>query len=241
MKPYQAIPIVECNEPLVPIPDDRFLLENPPAYVKLGADYQGKSPYYLREGVLHRLIQAREKLAQIQPQWRIKIFDAYRPVWVQQFMVDYTFNSICVDRALNIHLLTAEEKASIYEEVYQIWAIPSDNPLTPPPHSTGSAIDLTLVDENGKEVEMGGEIDELSARSNPNYYKDSTNFHEKVFHQNREILLEIMTYGGFRRHRGEWWHFSYGDQMWAWLQNSDAIISGSIEKGQGSIAQYGRK
>lgn len=241
MKPYQAIPIVECNQPLVPIPDDRFLLENPPAYVKLGADYQGKSPYYLREGVLRRLIQAREKLAQIQPQWRIKIFDAYRPVWVQQFMVDYTFNSICVDRSLEINTLTPEEKASIYEEVYQIWAIPSDNPLTPPPHSTGSAIDLTLVDENGKEVDMGGEIDELSARSNPNYYKNYTNPQAKVFHQNREILLEIMTYGGFRRHQGEWWHFSYGDQMWAWLQNSDAIISGSIEKWQGSIAQYGRK
>ncbi|WP_017293015.1 M15 family metallopeptidase [Geminocystis herdmanii] len=229
MKPYQAIPIVECNEPLVPIPDDRFILENPPAYVKLGADYQGKSPYYLREGVLNRLIQAREKLGQIQPQWHIKIFDAYRPVWVQQFMVDYTFNSICLNRSLDVNILTAEEKASIYEEVYKIWAIPSDNPLTPPPHSTGSAIDLTLVDENGKEVDMGGEIDELSARSNPDYYKDSTDLLARVFHQNREILLEIMTYGGFRRHQGEWWHFSYGDQMWAWLQNSD------------KIAQYGRK
>lgn len=229
MKPYQTILIVECNEPLVTIPDDRFILENPPAYVKLGADYRGKSPYYLREGVLNRLIQAREKLAEIQPQWRIKIFDAYRPVWVQQFMVDYTFNSICLNRTLDVNLLTAEEKASIYEEVYQIWAIPSDNPLTPPPHSTGSAIDLTLVDENGKEVDMGGDIDELSARSNPDYYKDSTNSQAKIFHQNREILLEIMTYGGFRRHQGEWWHFSYGDQMWAWLQNSDMI------------AQYGRK
>lgn len=229
MKPYQTIPIVECNEPLVPIPDDRFILENPPAYVKLGADYQGKSPYYLREGVLNRLLMAREKLAQIQPPWRIKIFDAYRPVWVQQFMVDYTFNSICLNRTLDVNILSAEEKASIYEEVYQIWAIPSDNPLTPPPHSTGSAIDLTLVDENGKEVDMGGDIDELSARSNPDYYKDSTHPQARVFHQNREILLEIMTYGGFRRHQGEWWHFSYGDQMWAWLQNSD------------TIAQYGRK
>ncbi|MGI0483051.1 M15 family metallopeptidase [Geminocystis sp. CENA526] len=232
MKPYQVISIVECNEPLIPIPDDRFILENPPAYVKLGADYHGKSPYYLRLGVLNRLLTAREKLREIQPHWQIKIFDAYRPVWVQHFMVDYTFNSICVDRSLDINILTAEEKASIYEEVYQIWAIPCDNPLTPPPHSTGSAIDLTLVDENGRDIDMGGEIDELSPRSNPDYYKNSTIPQEKVFHQNREILLEIMTYAGFRRHQGEWWHFSYGDQMWAWLQNLD-------NPSLNSSAQYG--
>jgi D-alanyl-D-alanine dipeptidase len=234
MKPYQTIPIVECNEPLVVIPHDRFILENPPAYVKLGADYQGKSPYYLREGVLNRLIKSREKLAEIQPQWRIKIFDAYRPVWVQQFMVNYTFNSICVDRVLDKNTLTSEEKASIYEEVYQIWAIPSDNLLTPPPHSTGAALDITLVAENGKDVDMGGEIDELSARSNPDYYKSFTSPQEIVFHRNREILLEIMTYGGFRRHQGEWWHFSYGDQMWAWLENTDNAQLNCV-------AQYGRK
>jgi D-alanyl-D-alanine dipeptidase len=194
MKPYQTIPIIDCNEPLVAIPNDEFILENPSAYVKLGADYQGKSPYFLREGVLQRLLKAKDKLREIKPHWRIKVFDAYRPVNVQQFMVDYTFNSICRDRQLDSNSLTPWEKASIYEEVYQIWAIPSDNPLTPPPHSTGSAIDLTLLDDNGLEVDMGGEIDGLSVRSQPNYYINSTNLQEKVFHENREILLEIITY-----------------------------------------------
>ncbi|NCO74537.1 MAG: D-alanyl-D-alanine dipeptidase [Cyanobacteria bacterium] len=219
MKPYQHIKIIECHQPLVPIPDNEFILENPSAYVKLGADYQGKSPYFLREEVLKRLLKAKAKLAQIKPHWQIKIFDAYRPVNVQQFMVDYTFNSICCDRQLDTNFLTPWEKASIYEEVYQIWAIPSDNPLTPPPHSTGSAIDLTLIDENGVEINMGGEIDELSERSNPNYYSKATNEQEQKYHENRQILLEIMTYSGFRRHLGEWWHFSYGDQMWAWLED----------------------
>jgi zinc D-Ala-D-Ala dipeptidase len=240
MKPYQTIPIIDCNEPLVPISKDEFVLENPSAYVKLGADYQGKSPYFLREEVLQRLLKAKDKLKKVKPHWRIKVFDAYRPVNVQQFMVDYTFNSICRDRAapfrdhqLDSNFLTPREKASIYEEVYQIWAIPSDNPLTPPPHSTGSAIDLTLLDDNNLEVNMGGEIDELSERSQPDYYIKSTNLQEKLFHENREILLEIMSYGGFRRHQGEWWHFSYGDQMWAWLQNLD---NPSVK----AMAKYGR-
>ncbi|BAQ62627.1 D-alanyl-D-alanine dipeptidase [Geminocystis sp. NIES-3708] len=233
MKPYQIIPIIDSQEPLVAIPDGEFILENPSAYVKLGANYEGKSPYFLREEVLKRLMKSKDKLTAIKPHWQIKIFDAYRPVNVQQFMVDYTFNSICSDCQLEPNLLTPWEKASIYDEVYKIWAIPSDNPLTPPPHSTGSAIDLTLVDENGFDVDMGGEIDELSERSNPNYYKNKTNPEGKLCHQNRQILLEIMSYGGFRRHLGEWWHFSYGDQMWAWLQNLDT-------PNLNEIAKYGR-
>lgn len=233
MKPYQIIPIIESKQPLVAIPEKEFILENPSAYVKLGADYEGKSPYFLREEVLERLLKAKHYLKSIKPHWQIKIFDAYRPVTVQQFMVDYTFNSICNHRHLHASFLTSEEKTSIYEEVYQIWAIPSDNPLTPPPHSTGSAIDLTLLDDHGLEVDMGGDIDELSVRSQPNYYQDSIDTQEKLFHQHRQILLEIMNYGGFRRHQGEWWHFSYGDQMWAWLQNLDT-------PNVNAMAKYGR-
>ncbi len=219
MKPYQNIIIKECNEPLVAIPDTEFYLENPSAYVKLGADYQGKSPYFLREGVLERLLIAKQKLNKINPHWQIKIFDAYRPVSVQQFMVDYTFNGICQERGINPQTLTEAEKESIYQEVFKIWAIPSENPLTPPPHSTGGAIDLTIMDENRDIIPMGGEIDELSPISFPDYYVNAESEAEKTYHQNRQILLHIMTEAGLNRHLEEWWHFSYGDQMWAWLQN----------------------
>lgn len=229
MKPYQKITIEECNEPLIAIPETEFVLETPPPYVKLGADYQGKSPYYLRKGVLDRLFLAKAKLAEIKPQWKIKIFDAYRPISVQQFMVDYTFKSICDDRHLSINNLTPEEKASIYEEVYTIWAIPSDNPLTPPPHSTGGAIDLTLTSTDGDTIDMGGDIDELSPRSQPDYYLHSSNPLEQKYHHHRQILLQVMTDAGFLRHQGEWWHFSYGDQMWAWLGKKKIAFYGRVE------------
>lgn len=219
MKPYQTIVIEECNEPLVAIPDTEFYLEIPSAYAKLGADYQGKSPYFLRQGVLERLLIAKQELKRINLRWQIKIFDAYRPVAVQQFMVDYTFNSICQERDINPHTLTEAQKESIYQEVFKIWAIPSTNPLTPPPHSTGAAIDLTIMDEQREIIPMGGEIDELSPVSLPDYYLHGESELEKTYHQNRQILLHIMTEAGFRRHPEEWWHFSYGDQMWAWLEN----------------------
>jgi D-alanyl-D-alanine dipeptidase len=221
MKPYQQIPIQECGEPLIAIPLEKFAVESPHPYEKLGADYQGRSPYYLRQGVLTALIKTQTYLQQRHQGWKIKIFDAYRPVEVQQFMVDYTFAWLLQQRRLEKENLSGEQRQKLLEEVYQIWAVPSDNPTTPPPHSTGAAVDLTLVDEMGNTLDMGGEIDELSPRSHPDYYALSTSAEALSYHARRQLLYEVMQEAGFCRHLGEWWHFSLGDQMWAWQQNRD--------------------
>jgi zinc D-Ala-D-Ala dipeptidase len=219
MKPYRQIPIQECGEPLVAIPLRLFAVETPHPYMKCGADYEGKSPYYLRQGVLDRVIQAQERLQQLHPGWQIQIFDAYRPVEVQQYMVDYTFKQVVADRNLDLDKLSDIETEKIFQEVYKIWAIPSFDLETPPPHSTGAAIDLTLVDEHGSPVDMGSPIDEMSDRSLPGYFAKSEDPVEQQYHRNRQLLDRIMSEVGFLRHPGEWWHFSIGDQLWAWLNN----------------------
>ncbi len=217
LKPYRQVPIQECGEPLVAIPLELFAVETPHPYIKCGADYQGKSPYYLRQGVLDRLIQAQNHLQQIHPGWQIQIFDAYRPVEVQQYMVDYTFKQTLRDRQLDLANLSAAQQQLIWDDVYQIWAIPSFDLATPPPHSTGAAIDITLVDEAGKLVDMGSSIDEMSDRSLPEYFANTLDPIEREYHQHRQLLDRIMTDARTIRHPGEWWHFSYGDQLWAWL------------------------
>jgi D-alanyl-D-alanine dipeptidase len=233
MKEYRQIPIVECGEPLVPISEDLFPRETPHPYIKCGADYGGKSPYYLREAVLDKLIQAQIYLQQSYPDWQIQIFDAYRPVAVQQYMVDYTFQQTIESRGLNLANLSASEIDRVWQDVYQIWAIPSFDLATPPPHSTGAAIDITLVDKDGISIDMGSPIDEMSPRSQPDYFANANDAQSQSYHQHRQILLQAMTQAGFLRHPGEWWHFSIGDQLWAWLTRSNDL--------QSSItAYYGR-
>lgn len=219
MKPYQQVQIIECGEALVPIPVQVFAVELPHPYQQLGATYEGRSPYHLRQSVLESLIQAQNHLQIKHPGWRIQIFDAYRPVAVQQFMVDYTFAEVVKAHGLILAELSELQSQAIWEQVYQIWAVPSCDPRTPPPHSTGGAVDITLVDDAGKPVNMGSAIDELSARSHPDYFAHSTNAVERQYHAHRQLLEDIMNYAGFMRHPGEWWHFSSGDQMWAWLTN----------------------
>ncbi len=234
MKPYCSIPIIECGEPIVPIAIEGVKLTTPPPYQKLGADYQGRSPYYLRQGVVKALAQAQTYLQQQRPSWQLLIFDAYRPIAVQQFMVNHAFQQILARDNLHESVLTPAQREALLAEVYTIWAVPSIDPKTPPPHSTGAAIDLTLVDETGHPLDMGGDIDELSPRSQPQYYQhcqgkdkdQATQF--KQFQQRRNFLNQVMEAAGFLRHPGEWWHFSKGDQLWAWQQRQKETKSHAI-------------
>lgn len=218
MKPYQKIPILECGEPLIPIPLEQFAVESPHPYEKLGAPYGDASPYHLRQSVVAALMAAQTELQKRHPGWRLHIFDAYRPVAVQQFMVNYAFAEVVQAQQLNSETLSDQQREAVWQEVYKIWALPSLNPMTPPPHSTGAAIDLTLVDGTGELIDMGSPIDELSLRSHPDYYAHQQ---EKPYHSHRQLLRDVMASAGFRRHPGEWWHFCLGDQMWAWLCNQE--------------------
>ena len=233
MSPNHNIEIVECGEPLIKIPLKDFAVESPHPYEKLGAPYGEHSPNFLRETVVEYLIEAQNCLQLLRPDWRIKIFDAYRPVEVQNFMVSYTFSQALREKGLTASNLSEAEKQSIWEEVFKIWAEPSLDEKTPPPHSTGAAVDITLVDEMGQTIDMGSPIDELSDRSLPDYYADIQKEQAQLYHGNRLLLRDIMEKAGFRRNPREWWHFSFGDQMLAWLSNQ-------ANSGQNCIACYGR-
>lgn len=234
MRPYHQIPILECGEPLVAIPLQLFAVESPHPYEKLGAPYGEHSPYYLRESVVKNLIQAQNYLQEIHPGWYIQIFDAYRPVAVQQFMVNYTFTQALQQQGLTEAELSPPQLQAVWDSVYEIWSLPSWDEKTPPPHSTGAAVDITLVDDRGEIVDMGSPIDELSERSHPDYYLHIHHPQAGTYHAHRQLLYNVMLKAGFQRNPREWWHFSLGDQMWAWLYNQS-------NPADSFTARYGRK
>ena len=233
MKPYHAIPIEDCGEPLVPTSPETFILLDPHPYQQLGAPYGNQSPYKLRLGVLEALKSAQQWLQEQHPQWRIQIFDAYRPIAVQQFMVNQAFEELRQQRYPQPTVLSEEQRLDLMADVIQFWAIPSNDPNTPPPHSTGAAVDISLVDIAGNPVPMGSPIDEISDRSWPNYFANNPDPNAQRCHHHRQMLHQAMATAGFCRHPQEWWHFSLGDQLWAWLQRE-------AYPDQSAIARYGR-
>ncbi len=242
-KPYWDVKIVESGEPLVEISRNRFVCADPHPYATLGAPYGNVSPFFVRQGVLEALHFAQNVLDTCHPHWKIFVFDAYRPVAVQKFMVEFTLNEVLQTRGLVRSQLSNPELVALLEEVYQLWAPPNLDPATPPPHSTGAAVDITLFDTQTQEaVFMGSPIDEFSARSHPDYFgtvaqdmgiAEGDRASAALADQHRQILHQIMAQSGFRRHPGEWWHFSLGDQLWAWLCQQE-------NPEQHHMARYGR-
>jgi D-alanyl-D-alanine dipeptidase len=70
------------------------------------------------------------------------------------------------------------------------------------PHSRGVALDLTLVDQNGGEIEMGTGFDDLTERA----YHACPDI-SPMAQRNRAILLGLMTAAGWDFYRNEWWHY----------------------------------
>jgi D-alanyl-D-alanine dipeptidase len=208
MRPWDDVRIEDDKEPLESLESPLISFEAPHPYVSLGAPYSGASPWVLRRSVKTRLLDAQRRLGERRPGWRLHLLDAWRPLAVQRFMVEYTDALI---RRAEPHLDDAMRR----ERVLSYWAPPSENPATPPPHSTGAAVDLTLVDAHARPGNMGSPFDEPTGRSHPDHFAHATDANGREAHAHRRLLLEVMHAAGFVQQPNEWWHFSYGDRSWA--------------------------
>lgn len=91
----------------------------------------------------------------------------------------------------------------------RLWdKVPNPNYVTPPSkgsmHSRGLAVDLTIVDQHGNELDMGTPYDFFGKEAHSDYLNHSA----KVL-SNRKLLRKAMEEAGFGGIRTEWWHFSY--------------------------------
>ncbi|MFZ4545374.1 MAG: D-alanyl-D-alanine dipeptidase [Saprospiraceae bacterium] len=104
---------------------------------------------------------------------------------------------------------------------YKLWNKMPDpryvmNPAKGSMHNRGAAVDLTIVDKSGKELDMGTPYDFFGEKAHHNYTKLPKNVLE-----NRKLLKETMAAVGFNSIRTEWWHYSYSKikyelSDWVW-------------------------
>lgn len=97
------------------------------------------------------------------------------------------------------------------EAQWKLWEARPDpqflaDPRRGSPHSRGVAVDLTLVDADGKELEMGTGFDAFSPLSHHGNREIPP-----AAQRNRLLLLGIMTAAGWDFYRNEWWHYQLFD------------------------------
>lgn len=95
------------------------------------------------------------------------------------------------------------------------------------PHCTGGAVDLTLCDADGHELDLGSELDATPEQSSGACFTAASVPEPGA--KNRAILVAALTAQGLVNYPTEWWHWSYGERYWAFTTGADYAKYGSLE------------
>ncbi|WP_315101431.1 M15 family metallopeptidase [Capnocytophaga sputigena] len=117
--------------------------------------------------------------------YRIKLFDCYRPLEVQKKMWK---------------ILPGTHYVA--------------NPAKGSKHNRGAAVDLTLVDKDGNELDMGTPFDFFGEKA----HHTCTTLPKKVL-ENRKLLKDILNKYNFKSIYSEWWHYEYRPEMQSKVEN----------------------
>ena len=119
--------------------------------------------------------------------YRFKIYDAFRPTEAQWVLWNHTPDPMFLA-----------------------------DPRRGSPHSRGIAVDLNLIDETGKDLEMGTSFDTFHPNSHHGSFEVSPEAQ-----RNRHLLMGIMTLSGWEFYQKEWWHYQlFNSQDYVLLSDS---------------------
>lgn len=150
---------------------------------------------YLHPEAANALIKAQKLLKAIHPSYRLIVYDATRPMSIQQQMWD------------------------------TVKGTPSENYVSDPAnkggtHNYGFAVDVSIYDTLRKDtIPMGVKVDHLYSESNIDK-EDQLVLTGKISAEaksNRELLRYVMTQSGYHTLRSEFWHFNYKGYNRDWL------------------------
>lgn len=171
---------------------------------------------YVRKTVYEKLLIAQSLLPE---GYKIRIWDAWRPFSLQKELYEKYFHILVKNFSLDNLMLEQQQKI-----VSKYVSLPEYNRLQPPFHTTGGAVDVTLIDRANQEVDMGTKFDDFSDKSHTCYYE--TNSQDFEIRDNRRLLYNCMISAGFENLPSEWWHYSYGDKAWAYYNDTPALYDG---------------
>lgn len=186
-------------------------------------DHSLTDNFLVRTAILEMLRKAKSLLP---PNLTLKIGELYRTAEKQKKMWHEVY-----DRLQRENPTFTESQLT---EKTEIWIA---NPYKEGSgHQTGAAADVTIVeiDSNGKELcelDMGTKMQEFNEKTVTACYLLS-----REQSRNRELLLKIMSEAGFTNYPDEWWHFSYGERLWASLTGATETIYAALS--DNVLAEY---
>lgn len=199
---WEQVVVCENNEELVQVYETEKLVLNL-VHKNYDADYR------VRKTIADKLSQVSQSLPD---GYKLVLIEGYRSLQHQQ----YSWDQKCAALHSEYPDWTQEQ---IENAARLVVAKPSKNAN----HVTGGAVDVVLCDSALNLLDMGSPY---PFTSNDMQYRDKFPMFARGLmseqEKNRKILRDAMTIAGFVYYPGEWWHYCYGDRMWA-------VYTGRIE------------
>ena len=184
----RRITINDCGEPLVSLPQQEFFF-----------CHSLSLPQFARKTVVDKLLEINEKLGK--NGISLYIYEAYRSADKQKKMHD--------DEKCKLYALYPEKSEAEIEALASN-RVANTGSTSMGGHQTGGAVDITLCNKRGKLLDMGTEYLKFTSQT-----RTKTRIVNSEIKKNRQMLLSCMKEAGFVNYPEEWWHYSYGDALWA--------------------------
>ena len=166
---------------------------------------------------------ARESVAD-----RLAMADAFLPTGVRLQVVE---GLRPIENQLQIYDAYRAELERLHPGIsdhdVQVLASRFVSPVEVAPHVAGAAVDLTLIGAHGP-LDLGTPIDATPEQSSGACFFDAANISREA-RTNRLLLADVLTAAGLVNYPTEWWHWSFGDRYWAYVEDRPNAIYGPAE------------
>ena len=186
--------------------------ESGEALVRLDPSF-GPARALVRQGLAVRLDAAQ---AALPSGLALRVVEGHRSVTDQQAIIADYSAEVCA-----AHPGISPEDLDVLTSRYV-------SPVAVAPHVAAAAVDLTLVNLAGEELDMGTAIDATPEQSDGACYFASPGIGAGA-RGRRDLLARILGDAGLVNYPTEWWHWSYGDRYWALSTGADAAIYGPVD------------
>ena len=214
-----AIPIEDCNEPLIDLKNQSIIAVNLPDKTK--PNYYINNNYTkIRKTVYEMLIKAQLLLPE---NLKFCLDEGYRSLSIQEQL----FKKCYLQQQI---LYTDWSSDSIFKETTKFVSpiINLDCSSNVPPHSTGAAIDVHLIDDNQQALDMGMPLEENFNKQYELFAQTDSQKISVIAQKNRKIMSNALLKAGFVNYPTEYWHWSYGDRYWAYHKRFSHAIYGQL-------------
>ncbi|MFI4919782.1 MAG: M15 family metallopeptidase [Legionellales bacterium] len=209
------IPIRDNHENLVDLTKQTAIVYGPSPEIKNNTNYT-----FLRKSVYEKLKEAN---AQLPKGMHFCLYEGYRSLHLQKMIFEEQYKNV-KSRHFDWPL------ADIFNETTKLVSpvINQDGSKNIPPHSTGAAIDVYLIDDDGKPLNMGIHPKDWMQDKDGGLSFTNSKIISDEAKTNRQIMSHVLSNVGFVNYPTEYWHWSYGDRYWAFVKKQPFAIYGSI-------------